>query len=71
MTDHLVDDVWLRDVVGGLVVPDVLRAAEHLEGEGVEGFSLAEDAVDRLEGEPGFGLEVVADLLELGDPLRE
>ena len=69
MTDHLVDDVWLGDVVRGLVVPNVLGAAEHLEGEGVEGFSLAEDAIDWFQGEPGFGLEVVADLLELGDPL--
>lgn len=51
MSQNFVNNVRFGGIVRVFYVSEILGGAKDLEGEGVEEFSLAEDAVGRFEGE--------------------
>lgn len=61
------DDVWFWGIQGHAVVSDVLCGVEDSEGEAVQELALSEEAAHWLESPTSLLLQVLRDVVELGD----
>ena len=69
MTTEFMHDIGFRSVFYSSGMSDILGTAEDSESEGVEKFSLTENAVGGFEGKTRFTFQILAELSLLGNSL--